>query len=371
LITETGAVAVVKPAHRAAIIAERARILMEKTVAPDVVIVGYGESDDPLPIETVAPARNPMDAYLASLSPNGARAMRERLRAVARLIGVAEIPGLAPEDAMRDHWHTLPFERVEQIRQTMLARGAAPSTVNLTLAALKGIARYARKFGLVSLEDAQNIREVSGVKGERPPAGRALASNELAALAAACVADDGPAGTRDLALIAVWRVAGLRRAELASLTLGDYRPGTPPILAIRRGKGNKGREIPLNADAAAAVGRWLRLRGRRDGALFCRIDKWDNIDPQRRALSPHALYKILLKRAEQAGIDHASPHDFRRTAIGDILDAGHDLATAQQLAGHASPVTTAHYDRRGGHARARATADLRFPLPGVNDADEE
>ena len=371
MITETGAVAVVKPAHRAAIIAERARILMEKTVAPDVVIVGYGESDDPLPIETVAPARNPMDAYLASLSPNGARAMRERLRAVARLVGVAEIPGLAPEDAMRDHWHTLPFERVEQIRQTMLARGAAPSTVNLTLAALKGIARYARKFGLVSLEDAQNIREVSGVKGERPPAGRALASNELAALAAACVADDGPAGTRDLALIAVWRVAGLRRAELASLTLGDYRPGTPPILAIRRGKGNKGREIPLNADAAAAVGRWLRLRGRRDGALFCRIDKWDNIDPQRRALSPHALYKILLKRAEQAGIDHASPHDFRRTAIGDILDAGHDLATAQQLAGHASPVTTAHYDRRGGHARARATADLRFPLPGVNDADEE
>jgi len=252
----------------------------------------------------------------------------------------------------------------------MLARDAAPSTVNLTLAALKGIARYARKFGLVSLEEAQNIREVSGVKGERPPAGRALASGELAALAAACVADDGPAGVRDLALIAVWRVAGLRRAELAALALGDYRSGNPPILAIRRGKGNKGREIPLNADASAAVGRWLRLRGRRDGALFCRIDKWDNVDPQRRPLSPHALYKILLKRAQQAGIEHASPHDFRRTAIGDILDAGHDLATAQQLAGHASPVTTARYDRRGGHARARATADLRFPLPGADDADD-
>lgn len=115
--------------------------------------------------------RNPMGAHLASLSPNGRRAMRERLRAVARLIGVEPPPGVSPEDAMRDHWHTLTFERIERLRQELLARGAAPSTVNLTLAALKGIARYARKFGLITLEEERNIREVAGAKGERPPAG--------------------------------------------------------------------------------------------------------------------------------------------------------------------------------------------------------
>jgi integrase/recombinase XerD len=323
----------------------------------------------PLAVVPDAPSRHPMDAYLASLSPNGARAMRERLRAVARLIGVDAPPGLAPEEALRDHWHTLPFERVERIRQAMLARGAAPATVNLTLAALRGIARYARRLGLITADDERARREVAGARGQRPPAGRALATAELAALARACVADAGPSGARDLALLAIWRVAGLRRGELADLLLADYRPGDPPTLAIRRGKGNKGRELPLNADAAVAVGRWLRLRGRRDGALFCRIDRWGHLDPQRRGLSPHALYKILLKRAAEAGIAHASPHDFRRTAIGDLLDAGHDLATAQQLAGHASPVTTARYDRRGGRARAKATADLRFPMPDATDAD--
>ena len=50
----------------------------------------------PLVLAPDAASRNPLDAYLASLSPNGARAMRERLRAVARLIGVAAPPGLAP-----------------------------------------------------------------------------------------------------------------------------------------------------------------------------------------------------------------------------------------------------------------------------------
>ncbi|HEX5502544.1 MAG TPA: site-specific integrase [Thermomicrobiales bacterium] len=310
-----------------------------------------------------------MDAYLASLSPNGRRAMRERLRAVARLIGVEAPPGVSPEDAFRDQWHRLTFAELEVIRQRLLDRGAAPSTVNLTLAALKGVARYARRLGLTTIEEYARVKEVTGAKGTRPPAGRELAAPELAALARACAADAGPAGARDLALLAVWRVAGLRRAELAALALGDYRPGDPPLLAVRRGKGGGSREIPLNADAAAAVGRWLRLRGRRDGALFCRIDKWGNLDPARRGLSPHALYKVLQKRADEAGIAHAAPHDFRRTFIGDLLDAGHDLATAQQLAGHASPVTTARYDRRGARARARATADLRFPLPSPPDAE--
>jgi len=140
---------------------------------------------------------------------------------------------------------------------------------------------------------------------------------------------------------------------------------------VRRGTGNTGRALPLNAAAARAVGRWRRLRGRRDGALCCRIDRWANLDPQRRGRSPHARYRIPQQRAAASGIAHASPHDFRRTAIGDLLDAGHDLATAQQRAGHASPVTTARYDRRGGHARARAVADLRFPVPSAEEPTPE
>ena len=52
---------------------------------------------------------------------------------------------------------------------------------------------------------------------------------------------------------------------------------------------------------------------------------------------------------------HCGMHG-RRTCLGGIVDAG-----------HASPTTTARDARRGGRARARATAGLRFPLPGGRD----
>ncbi len=230
------------------------------------------------------------------------------------------------------------------VRRRLVEAGAAPATANLALAALRGVARESWRAGLLPREEYDRIRDVPRVRGSRLPAGRSATGGELAALLATCARDPSPAGIRDGALLALLYGAGLRRAELAALGRGDWVPDGWLLRVL--GKGDKEREVPLPPGAVAALEDWLAVRGDWDGALFPPLNKGGRV--ARRRMSEQAVYAALAKRAAAAGVDDLSPHDLRRTYVGDLLDRGADIATVQRLAGHADVSTTARYDRRGG-----------------------
>jgi integrase/recombinase XerD len=127
---------------------------------------------------------------------------------------------------------------------------------------------------------------------------------------------------------------------------------------VRSGKDGKDRTVYLPEMAIAYLENWLTIRGKKPGALLCPIRKGGEIEI--RNMTPQAILLIVQKRATEAGVESFSPHDFRRTFCSALLDAGVDIVTVQKLAGHASPVTTAKYDRRGEETKRRAVQKLGF-----------
>ena len=95
-------------------------------------------------------------------------------------------------------------------------------------------------------------------------------------------------------------------------------------------KGRKDRLGYASNGSADALKDWLVVRGYDPGPLFCNIKKSGRITIHR--LTDQAVLHVLKKRAVQASVASFSPHDLRRSFISDLLDAGADISTAQQLA---------------------------------------
>ena len=96
---------------------------------------------------------------------------------------------------------------------------------------------------------------------------------ELTHLVRAILADGSTGGVRDTATLAVLYMGGLRRAELAGLDLANVRIDTSGARLRVIGKGNRERRVFIEPGAQAALEAWLRRRGDRPGALFCRVSK--------------------------------------------------------------------------------------------------
>lgn len=275
--------------------------------------------------------------------------MREALNIMARMLTDSEC------DAMTLNWAALRYKHTAALRSALQEK-YAPASVNQMLCALRRVLKEALRLDLIDPIDCSKAADVRSVRQSGKLRGRALTVVEIAALMESC-AGKTPVDIRDMALIAILRGGGLRRSEAVNLDLRDFKPSAL-ALEIREGKGKKDRTVYLPEAACVLVSEWIELRTEAAGPLLYPIRKGGEI--QRRRLTEDGVLKILQRRAGLAGVESFSPHDFRRTFCSDLLDAGVDIVTVQKLAGHASPVTTAKYDRRGEETKRRAVQHLEF-----------
>jgi site-specific recombinase XerD len=314
-----------------------------------------------------APRRdqNPALIYLASLAVGSRRTMGDGLGIIATLL----VPKLQEKTTLERleaiPWGELRFQHSMAVRAA-LSEKYSYATTNKMLSALRGTIKTAWRLGQMSAEEYQRAVDIPRVQGETLPAGRSLKIGEIAALIEVFQKDTKATGARDAAIVALLYGCGLRRAELATLKRSDYNAeeGTIRIL----GKRNKQRLVPVVGGAQAALSVWLEKRGESAGALFIPSRKGGKLvfaygeDTELLGMTAQALYLILIERAKECGVSHFSPHDFRRTFVGDLLDRGADIATVQKMAGHANVTTTARYDRRGEVAKRKAAELLHVPF---------
>jgi site-specific recombinase XerD len=276
--------------------------------------------------------------------------MQEALERIAALLTEGHT------SALHLPWGQVRFAHVVAIRAQLSAKYST-STTNKMLSALRGVLKAAWNLGLLTAEEYQKAAGVRSVLGETLPAGRSLSMGEIAALMQACQSDPSPKGVRDAAIVGLLYGAGLRRAELVGLTLEDYdaTAGTLKVL----GKRNRQRLVPVVGGAKAALEDWIQVRGRASGALLLPSRKGGRFwySP----MTSQTVYNILKQRGTQAGLSSFSPHDFRRTFVGDLLEGGADIVTVQKMAGHANVTTTARYDRRGEATKRKAAEMLHVP----------
>jgi integrase/recombinase XerC len=149
---------------------------------------------------------------------------------------------------------------------------------------------------------------------------------------------------RDAALLELLYGTGLRVSEACGLDVDDIdrdRYNTPMLL-VRRGKGNKSRQVPVGGSADRALAEYLPARralgASERGALF--------VNAAGERLTPRSVQRMV-KRWTIAGGVHAAatPHGLRHSFATHLLDEGVDLRAIQELLGHASLASTQIYTK--------------------------
>lgn len=279
-----------------------------------------------------------VDMLAGQLAPSSIAMYTRDMRAYMEFAGVAEA---AMEPATLARWRT------HLAQQTDLS----PNTINRMLSAVKRIMVEAAAQGYLSPETAGAFRLVAGVKAAAlKDRIKANARTRIEPAAMRTVVDmpnrEKAIGVRDAALLATLAGGGLRVSELRAMRSSKIRRKAGGFVVMVRGKNDvEEREAPLSREAHARIEVWLALRAEEYGvscdAIFTSFDgRGDRMTE--RPLSPTAIWQIVRKYSQSAGLLDVKPHDFRRF-VGTQL-ARKDIRQAQKALGHKRLETTArHY----------------------------
>jgi site-specific recombinase XerD len=251
--------------------------------------------------------------------------------------------------AERDH---RPMSRtaLNQWVAGMLDAGSAPGTARIRQQAVRRFAAWLTAGGELPTDP------FPGVKAPRvePPLVEPLTDAELRALIATCAVPDTAASAdqilhhrRDEAIIRLMFETAIRSGELVDLHLDDVDL-IARLITIHRGKGGRGRVIPIGPSTTEALIAYLGEREQHP--LAATPDLW--LGSRGKRFGREGLSRSLRRRAARAEVKGFRPHRLRHTAAHRWLAAGGSESGLMAIAGWTRTDMLVRYTRARAGERA-------------------
>ncbi|WP_432523015.1 tyrosine-type recombinase/integrase [Kineococcus sp. SYSU DK006] len=317
-----------------------------------------------------------LDAYLIARaprkdSPNTTAALRRDVAGLARRL--ADVLETEPEQLRIEHL------TLKALRQAFaeFAHDHARASIGRAWSTWNGLCTFLVTEGVIE------GNPMSGVARPRPERtqpkalrGEDTPEQLLQAIAAGVTAGRNPWPERDLAILTVLLVAGLRSAELLELRVRDLAGAEDEPRLHVRGKGNAERSVPIEPVMAELLHAYLDSRRDRfataarlpgDAALF--------VSTYGTPLTRNQLQYLVRCVYRRAGIHDRVPqgalvHALRHTFATRVVASGGSAVEVMRLLGHQSLTTSQRYiDAAATELRTAAAGNPLYrtiaQLPGV------
>src|SRR6266851_4823244 len=192
-------------------------------------------------------------------------------------------------------------------RVSLEARKLGPISINVRITAVRKLAVEAADNGLLAPELATGIARIKGVRSQGVRTGNWLSLRQAQTPLNAPDARTKK-GLRDRAMFATLLGCGLRRSELANLTMKHVQQRDNRWCIVDLvGKHGRVRTIPMPTWVKNAIDAWTLSAAVLEGHLFRPVGRGDLVRGLR--MSEKVVWQMLKTYAVEAGIPGIAPHD--------------------------------------------------------------
>ncbi|MYF98876.1 tyrosine-type recombinase/integrase [Candidatus Poribacteria bacterium] len=228
---------------------------------------------------------------------------------------------------------------------TLDAKGVAPATISMSLAAIKW---YFSNVKAVDVQFSISTKRLRTIRRDAKGRGRGqvdgLVWSDVERVCAFAESDGSVAGLRDSAMIRLMSDCLLRVSEVVAVNCGHFKQNTLLVERSKTDQEGSGVALYVTSDTRKVIRRYREKSGITRGALFRPVRRGDHIQPGR--LTDVSARRIIKQRAANAGVDgFISGHSLRVGSAVSLAKAGASVVDLQVAGRWKNSQMPAHYAR--------------------------